>query len=333
MIISKVPLRITFNGGGSDLPKFFMSEQGLCTTATINRYVYVTVSYSFDGKYRIAYSEVEHANEFSDIKHPLVRNTLKFMEWKGPGLEITSVAEVPATGTGLGSSSAFTVALIGAIAAMQGKTLSDLECAQIATDVEITLTGDPIGWQDQFAVSNGGLVRQQFSKEGVVVEDIFPSEVKTDAFLDQLNQRSLFFHIDKKRKANEILKKQNKFLENESEGRILTRQLVAIAAKSVSAFEIGDFASLGNLLTAGWEIKFRLNGDLQDKELVSLFNRVSSSPAYGGKLMGAGGGGFLFIIAESAHHQDLIALFSEYKQYKFKIQPNSREIYRLGEAE
>jgi D-glycero-alpha-D-manno-heptose-7-phosphate kinase len=333
VIISKVPLRITFNGGGSDLPKFFMLERGLCTTATINKFVFVTVNYSFDGKYRIAYSEVEHVNMISEIQHPLVRNTLQLMGWTGSGLEITSVAEVPATGTGLGSSSAFTVALVGAIAALQGKSLTDTECAQIATDIEIRLTGDPIGWQDQFAVSNGGLVQQLYSPEGVTIQNIFKSEIDTNRFLDELNRKSLFFHIDKKRKANEILKKQNALLDDDLEGRILTRQLVSLAEKSVLAINNFDFVSLGNLLLQGWETKFRLNGDSQDEELVTLFNRVKSSSAHGGKLMGAGGGGFLFIIAESSFHKELISLFSEYKHYNFRIQGNSREIYHLGGTE
>lgn len=330
MIISKIPLRITFNGGGSDLPKFFAKEEGLCITATINRYIYVTVHYSFDTKYRIAYSEVEHVDEINQIKHPLVRNTLKRMNWSGPGLEITSVADVPASGTGLGSSSAFTVALVGAIGRLQGKNLTDFECGKIATEIEILLTGDPIGWQDQYAVSNGGFIKQQFLQHEAVIEKVFPDKDKESLFFSELNRRSLFFHIDKKRKAHEILTHQNTLLEANSEGRELTRGLVSLAKASITAIHDFDFHLLGKLLLEGWKSKLQMNGDVEDHELREILNKVEMSPAYGGKLMGAGGGGFLFLIAEEFDHIKIAEIFRDYKMYDFEIVQNTRQIYDLG---
>lgn len=330
MIVSKAPLRITFNGGGSDLPRFFAIEDGLCTTATIDRYIYVTVNFSFDGKYRIAYSELEHVAEMDQIKHPLVRNTLKMMAWEGPGLEITSVADVPASGTGLGSSSAFTVALIGAIAKIQGKIISDYQCGKLAIEIEISLTGDPIGWQDQFAVADGGLIKQQFSQSDAVIESIFTDQKIENQFLTELNKKSMFFHIDKKRKANEILAHQNDMLENNSDGRKLTSDLVSLSKKSISAIENFDFEALGKLLMEGWRTKFQLNGDSIDSELLDLYQVIENSPAYGAKLMGAGGGGFLFVIADESYHLELSNLLKGYKLHDFQVLKNKRQVYDLG---
>lgn len=330
MIISKVPLRITFNGGGSDLPKFFAEEEGLCITATINKYIYVTVHYSFDAKYRIAYSEVEHVDEIDQIKHPLVRNTLKRMNWTGPGLEITSVADVPASGTGLGSSSAFTVALIGAIGALQGKNLSDFECGKLATEIEILLTGDPIGWQDQFAVSNGGLIKQNFLRDEASIGNVFADQDRESLFFSELNRRSLFFHIDKNRKALEILTHQNTLLEGNSEGRELTTGLVSLAKASIDAIHNFDFYMLGKLLLEGWKSKIKMNGDAENHALRDLLDKVEKSPAFGGKLMGAGGGGFLFLIAEESDHTKIAEILRDYKMYDFEIVQNTRQIYDLG---
>ncbi len=290
----------------------------------------MTVNYSFDAKYRIAYSEVEHVKEIDQIKHPLVRNTLKKMGWVGPGLEITSVADIPAYGTGLGSSSAFTVALVSAIGRLQGRSISDFECGELATEIEISLTGDPIGWQDQFAVSDGGFIKQHFSRHETVIEKIFANREKNDFFFSELNRQSLFFHIDRKRSAHEILMRQNKFLEKNSSGMEMTTQLVSLARASVNAMHDFDFRTLGRLLLDGWEIKLNLNGDANDRELKELFSVVKKSPAYGGKLMGAGGGGFLFIIADEADHLKIIHLLQDYKLYDIKIVQNTRQVYDLG---
>lgn len=331
MILSRAPLRITFNGGGSDLPSFFRDHHGMCITATIDKYVYITVHHSFDGMFRIAYSKIENVDSIDQIEHPLVRNTMKFLEWDGPGLEITSVADVPSTGTGLGSSSAFTVALIRAISYLQGRYVSELECAKLAVQIEIELSKNSIGWQDQYAISVGDLVTQRFHQDCNLVETVFDDDYSKTNFVDNLNQHLLFLHVNKPRNANQILATQSSKLLNGHEAIRLTNELVVIAEHSLKAIRAHDLIRLGELLTTGWNVKSQLNGDVYDSAIQEFMNRVKDSGAYGGKLLGAGGGGFLMLICHPSELESVRSEFADLKRYGFQVKDHHEGLLDFNE--
>ena len=316
MIISSAPLRFSLNGGGSDLPSYFQRFPGSVVSIPLDKRVYVTLHESFTGQYRIAYSKIEYCSDLNDIQHPIVAACLKYLEWQGPGLEITSIADVPSTGTGLGSSSAFTVALLAGILKLQKKRVSPHALAEMACEVEIQILQSPIGYQDQFASALGGLNVFHFSaKSGVQHESVFESQESAGEFVRRLNSELLFFHIDQPRSANDILARQQKSLRDQSDAIEITHKMVELAAQSVEAIQHMNIPLLGELLSEGWNLKSSLNGDHSDPLLKSLLNWVEEGPIYGAKLLGAGGGGFLAVLASVENHEMIRYQLKGFREY------------------
>ena len=323
MIVSTAPLRVSFNGGGSDIESYFSRTPGSTVTATLDRSVYVMVHKSFRKEYRIAYSIVETVLNRSDIKHPLVRHCLEILDCSDY-LEIVTVADVPSTGSGLGTSSAFTVALLNAIATYQGKHLPNRRLAELACEVEINLAHAPIGKQDQYASAFGGLKKFDFLPNGhVEVTNIFDSHEKLEEFFDCLNQKSQFFQVDRPRNTNSILEAQQKLVKESKNAKNSLDHLVDLAEQSVKSIISMNFSALGTQISTGWQIKMSLNGDNKSQEISKIHQVVSSSNALGAKLLGAGAGGFLFVLSNPEERLKITSLLEGLKEVDFKFKDQS----------
>ena len=333
MIISSAPLRLSLNGGGSDLPAFTKHHAGRVISVPLDKRVYITLHYSFDNGYRVAYSKIENCRSIDQIQHKLVRFALEKVKWDGPGLEITSIADVPSTGTGLGASSAFTVALLNGLYHLKGEKVSKNELANAACEVEILLAKEPIGMQDQYASAFGGLNQFDFlDRFNVLVEPIFLGKSKEEqVFLDEFNRSLLFFHVNLERNANTILEYQSKNIDLDTTNIDRSLSLVELATKTRNTVILGDFETLGTLMTKGWEIKCELNGDNKDPVLMDLLNWVKNSGIYGGKLLGAGGGGFLALLAHPSKHEMIRSdLGNRFREYNAKIVISGPTIQTIG---
>lgn len=330
MFIGKAPLRVSFNGGGSDLPAHYTKFGGAALTATIDRFVYVTVNPSFSKAYRIAYSKIEYPEDINYIQHPLIKNSLKVLGVEHP-LEITTLADVPSNGSGLGSSSSFTVALLNALSLMQGVHLSSYEVAKMACKIEIEMTQAPIGVQDQYAASFGGLNFFSFQKSGNVTREPVAKTInEQEEIISFLNLHALFFHIDYPRDANLILRRQNDKLKNESKNHEKTSELKDLAMATKLDLIDHKIESFGRKITQGWMIKCELNGDSKDSKIMSLVSRVKANDEiFGAKLLGAGGGGFLMVFCHPERRENVIKLFSEYRKVDFQFKNSISEAVRI----
>ena len=311
MIVSSAPLRISFNGGGSDLDSFTNRSVGRVVSASLDKNVYVAINPSFGDSYRITYSRSEIVSSISEIQHPLVRNVLLEMNWEGPPLEITSMADVPSLGTGLGSSSAFTVALIRGIAHLQGKHYSAETTAITACKVEIDYSKEVVGRQDQFASSFGGFNFFQFQANGNVKTRSLLNEdsVSIPSLISVLNSHMLTFHLNRPRQTSQILAAQQNTILVSDEAYAATKQLACLAEDTFKAILNSDVELIGKLMYEGWKIKSLLNGDMKDPLIIEIMTRLDSTSAYGGKLLGAGGGGFLVIFANPSSHNEIKETF------------------------
>lgn len=332
MIIACAPLRFSLNGGGSDLPIFSDKFEGKVVSVTLDRYVYVTVNKSFSNHYRLAYSRNEYPKNISEIQHPIIRSCLEKMQITDY-LEITSIADVPSSGSGLGSSSAFTVALLKALHEYKGLHIEPPELASMACEIEIEFCNEPIGRQDQWASAIGGLNSFSFRNSIVTHEKLFSDIGKSNLVIAELNRHLSFFHLPNQRIASQILKAQNKVLNETDYGFSLTIQLVQLAEESMSALQKFDYAALGKLITKGWRIKSQLNGDSGDPFIIDLMERLDSPGIYGGKLLGAGSGGFIAVITDPAHKMQINSVFHDLNRVDFEAKDLSPQVIKIGRSE
>lgn len=330
MIVSSAPLRLSFNGGGSDLPIFTEESDGKVVSVTLDRFVYVTVSKSYSDLYRLAYSQIETEESLANIKHPIIGACLKKFEVRD-FLEITSVADIPSNGSGLGSSSAFTVALIRALNYYQGTIGSEESIARQACEIEIDQCQEPIGMQDQYASAIGGLNSFTFKKNRVVEsEKVFQSDIETNEFITQLNARLSFFQLPLKRNATEILRAQNKKLLAAKVNRDLTTNLAGLALESTNSIRDFNFDKLGKEMTAGWQIKSKLNGDENEQFYGDLLKALQCPGILGGKLLGAGAGGFIAVLSTPSEKKNIGTLFRGLREVQFKARNVRPELLAIG---
>jgi len=332
VIVSSAPLRFSLVGGGSDLPSFTDHSIGRVVSASIDKRVYITLNHSFSNKYRIAYSKLEIVDSIESIDHILVKSCLKKVDWRGPALEITSIADVPSSGTGLGSSSAFTVALLFGLYAMQGKRVTRHEIAVQACEVEIGMAGSPIGRQDQFASAIGGLNEFTFHKDVVDVNRISSRVIKrNEHILRKLNNNLMFFHLEAPRNANRILETQSNLIMQDVISQSLTTQLADLATLAKKSLARGDLAELGSLMTLGWEIKSKLNGDFENHNLVKMIDFVKQPHIFGGKLLGAGASGFFAILVKPENHGYVNASISQdFRAFPIKLANSGPKVQQMG---
>ena len=295
MIISRTPLRMSFVGGGTDLPAFYRKSGGAVVSTAINQFVYITVNKKFDEKIRVSYSRTEEARSVDRIRHPLVREAMRLLGIAG-GVEITSIADIPARGTGLGSSSAFTVGLLHALHAYAGRPATAEELARQACEIEIDRCGEPIGKQDQYAAAFGGLNFIRFNPDDTVrVEAIRCAE----ATWRLMEERMLVFYTGITRSASAILKEQDQKSKSDDQSMIENLHFVKdLGLQSQRALESGNLPEFARLMDVHWQRKKERSGGMSNPKINEWYDLARASGAFGGKLIGAGGGGFLMFYAE-----------------------------------
>ena len=292
MIISRSPLRISLMGGGSDLQDFYTKDGGHSLTFTINKYVYLAINEPFADEIRLSYSRTEIATDVNEIQHPIFRAALRTMNI-GNKIEIGSFADVPSSGSGLGSSSAFTVALLSGLHAFKNQTISKGDLANLACDIEINQCGDPIGKQDQYASAFGGFNEFYFnSDESVETKSL---KLSTEV-LERLRSGFFLIYLGFGRGPNQILQDQIANLRNASSSAFgLTTLLKEMVPSAHNSLILGDLEELGRLLDRGWKIKKQLSEGISNSKIEDPYSQLLAWGGAGGKLLGAGGGGFLFM--------------------------------------
>jgi D-glycero-alpha-D-manno-heptose-7-phosphate kinase len=288
MIVTRTPVRIPLGGGGTDLPSYYTQYGGFLISAAIDKYIYISVNKRFEKSIRVSYSSTEIADSVNEIKHPIVREALKHLQIDS-GIEITSIADVPSN-TGLGSSSSFTVGLLNALHTYKNEKINAKELAEEACYIEIELLKEPIGKQDQYAAAFGGIICLEIDRLGSVKTT--PVKLSEDA-LDQMESNTLLFYTGIKRSASEVLGSQNKNASLNQEKVIQgMHQIKKIGLEIREAFEKEDLQTFGKLLDQHWQTKKTLSDKITQDKIDQWYEIAKKNGVLGGKLMGAGGGGF-----------------------------------------
>ncbi len=312
MVISQTPLRISFVGGGTDLKSFYHKEDGMVLSTAIDKYVYVIVKGRFDEKIYVNYSVKEIVDDTSEIKHELVREAMKKAGVES-GVEITTLADVPSEGSGLGSSSSVTVGLLNALYSYTGKQVTLEQIAREACQIEIDICKKPIGKQDQFIAAFGGLNKIIFHSDETVTVSRVPV---FDSNLLILGSRLLLFYTNKTRKADKILRKQKQNTENKRESLKKMKDLVP----KLEDFLIqGKFDNLGKLLDENWLLKKSLVDTVSSPEIDAMYEKAMKAGALGGKLCGAGGGGFLLLYVPKNKQDAVRSSLEDYRELPFML--------------
>ena len=300
MILSRTPFRVSFVGGGSDLPFYFQKHGGAVISTTINKYMYITLHQRFDKGYRVCYSTTEDCESVDLIKHDIVRELIK-KSGIVDSLEVTSIADIPA-GSGLGSSSSYTVGLVSVLRAYNHKLALKNELAEIACDLEINILRKPIGRQDQYAASYGGLNLIEFKKNNQV--SVSPI-VMEKGRLKEMESRFLMFYTGEKRSADDILSEQASNLEKNQSYIDSTTKLVKLTYELFDQLNNNNINNIGNILDQGWQIKKSLANGITNDYVNSLYDRAMNAGADGGKLLGAGKSGFILLYANKKYHASI----------------------------
>jgi D-glycero-alpha-D-manno-heptose-7-phosphate kinase len=322
MIISRTPFRISFVGGGTDLRSFYSKEPGQVLSTSINKYIYVIVKRQLgivEFKYRINWSKVEFKNRIDDIEHPIVREALRLLEIDFP-VEISTVADSP-PGTGLGSSSSFAVGLMNALHALKGQPLTKHDLAKSAAVVELDLLKRDMGKQDHWAAAYGDLNTFTFMPdERVIVEPVLvTSEVR-----NELDKNLLVFYTSLKRNASDILKVQNQETSNKMDSLRQMKDLVAQLQDVISTGK--NLKQFGEILHENWKLKQNLTKVTSTNEINNYYLRAISAGAIGGKLLGAGGGGFLLFYVEPDKQKSVIKELKELYHMQFSFDRSGSRI-------
>ncbi len=294
MIITRSPLRISLGGGGTDLPSYYRRHSGFLIAAAIDRYVYITVHQTFVPDLIVKYSKLERVASAEQLQHPIIREAMQLVGVDGKYLELTSMADIPA-GTGLGSSGSFTTALLKALHAHKKNIVHPRELAEQACHIEIDLLKEPIGKQDQYIAAYGGLTCFQFLPNGHV--EATPLKIDSET-LYNLEDNLLLFFTGYSRSAGSILKEQDE--KSKSSDKEMTDNLHFVkdlGYQSQESLEVGDLHHFGELMNIHWEHKKRRAGGMSNQDIDKWYKHAMQNGAVGGKLIGAGGGGFLMFYA------------------------------------
>lgn len=294
MIIARSPLRITLGGGGTDLPSYYRQHEGFSVAAAITKYVYVSVMRPFAEGIYLKYSRLEHVARVEDVQHQIIREALLLQKLRTPQIEITTLADIPA-GTGLGSSGSFTTALLEGLYAHRRQLIHPQELAELACSIEIDRLGEPTGKQDQYISAYGGLTCFTFHKDDRVTAT--PLKISTDTLLD-LEDNILLFFTGYSRSAGEILHDQKSRTQSGDEEMLTNLHFVKeLGYRSKEALEAGDATKFGELMHEHWEHKKRRASGMSNPQIDVWYELGVRNGAVGGKLVGAGGGGFLMFYA------------------------------------
>lgn len=309
-VISRTPLRISFVGGGSDLPSFYKKSKYGCVISTaIDKYIYLILHQRHDKLIRASYSETEIVKNVEDLKHELIRESLIHFNIQD-SIEVVSISDVTGQGTGLGSSSSYTVGLLNALSEINNEKYSKYNLAEAACDIEINKCGKPIGKQDQYAASYGGFNEIQFYEDLVQVRPIQIPHKN----LVELESRLLLFDMNIKRKSSDILAEQN---DSYNDNKIsMTEEMVKLTEPFRKAL-VDNIDDIGYIMNEAWNIKKRLASKITNTEIENIYQLAVSGGADGAKVCGAGGGGFLMVYVQEKNKEELRYMMKDYKELEF----------------
>ena len=314
MIITRTPFRVSLCGGGSDLPQFYRKHGGCVISTTINKYMYITSHPSFDKNTTVLkYSKTETVHDINDIEHSIFRECLKKEGLEG--LEITSIADVP-QGTGLGSSSSFTVGLIKNLKCHKREYISKNDVAKAACEMEIDILKNPIGKQDQYAAAFGGLNFYQFNKDGSV--DVEPILLGHEAY-KQLEKNLIMLYVGGEHSASAILKEQGKNVTSASDKEEGQKRIVELTYELKYELEHDNIDAVGRILDENWKIKRTLANGISNPKFDEWYDRAINNGATGVKILGAGGSGFFLFYVPEENQEKFRNAMSDLKEMEFKF--------------
>jgi D-glycero-alpha-D-manno-heptose-7-phosphate kinase len=322
LIISRTPLRMSFIGGGSDMRAFYAEHPGAVLSTAVNKYVFVTVNRKFDDGVRVAYSKTEEVASAAEVEHRLVRAALTRLGLKG-GMEITTVADIPSRGTGLGSSSSFTVGLLNALSAFKGQYVTREYLACESCEIEINVCGEPIGKQDQYAAAYGGFNLIEFLPDEAVrvTPVVIPPVVQS-----KLQSQLMVFYTGKTRSASALLAKQTDAVNNDAAKRKVLKRMVELTHQVKAELESGNLDAFGDALHENWELKKSLTEGISSDDIDRWYDTGRTAGALGGKILGAGAGGFLLLFAPPDRHAAIEHQLPELRRVKMGFEPIGSQI-------
>jgi len=319
VIIVQTPLRISLFGGGTDFPSFYMEEGGCVLSSAIDKYIFVTIKERFDDKLRIGYTRTEMVEEIDQVRHDLIREALRLTGIER-GVEITTMADIPSEGSGLGSSSTVTVGALQAMYSFKGEIVTAERLAREACKIEIDTLKKPIGIQDQYIAAYGGLRFFEFCPGGEVRSEKL--ELSPDVHR-QLNDNLLLFFTGIGRRSSTILGEQTKNIQNRLSE---LRELKHMACEARRELEKGRIHGLGTLIHQSWVLKKRLAGGVSNKEVDEMYECALGAGALGGKLTGAGGGGFLLLYVPHERQNDVRTALGNLQELPFRLEADGTKV-------
>ena len=321
MVIVKTPLRISFVGGGSDLPRYYTQHTGKVVCTAIDKFVYAIVKQRFDDMIYINYSKKECVASVDAIQHDLVREAMR-ITGVNKGIEITTLADIPSSGSGLGSSSSITVALLHALYTYQHTLVTAEQLAQEACRIEIDILGKPIGRQDQYAAAYGGINRFIFQPDHTTIRmPLTMDGTATRRFAGSL----LLYYTGITRSADKILSEQNQNLKVQDTRDTMT-QMVALVDPFAQAMEQGDIATCGDLMGRNWQLKQQMASGISNPAINDMYTRAHEAGALAGKIAGAGGGGFLMLIVPRENQNRVFQAMQAFRELPFMIEGSGSKV-------
>ena len=310
---ARTPFRMSFIGGGTDLKEFYTQYPGCVLSTSINKYMYVFIHKYFDNRIQVKYSKTELVNKISEIKHPIVRSILN--KFGISGIDINSIADIP-SGTGLGSSSSYTVSLLNALYSYQKKNISVDILAREACEIEIDILNEPIGKQDQYAAAYGGLNIIRFLKNGDV--KVEPLTIEKNVY-NELQNNLMLFYTGQTRSASLVLKDQKNSFLNEKSKFDLMIQMTDLVESAKNYLVQSDLRSFGNTLDLNWNLKRSLSSKISNNNIDDIYGLAKKNGAIGGKLLGAGGSGFMLFYCEKENQNRLRRSLKRLREFDFQF--------------
>lgn len=319
MIIVQTPLRVSLFGGGTDFPSYFRQEGGCVLTTAIDKYIMVTIKKRFDDLLRVGYTETEMVSSVNEIRHDLIREAFR-LTGISSGVEISTMGDIPSAGSGLGSSSTVTVGALHAMYAYLGELVVSERLASEACSIEIDVLGKPIGVQDQYIAAYGGLRFLEFRRDGAVETTRLAVGPEVQR---QLDQNLLLFYTGITRRSDTILEEQENNIRDKA--AVLNR-LKSLAHQARKELEHGEVDRIGVLMDEAWSLKKQLASKISNPSIDLLYERAKRAGALGGKLTGAGGGGFLLVYCPITHHGSLRSALGDLKELPFKTEHDGSKV-------
>jgi D-glycero-alpha-D-manno-heptose-7-phosphate kinase len=319
MIIVQTPLRVSFFGGGTDFPSFFRSEGGVVLSSAVNKYIFITIKERFDCKLRIGYTRTEMVDTVAEIQHELIREALKKTRIR-EGVEITTMGDIPAAGSGLGSSSTVTVGSLHAMYSYLGEIVTAERLAEEACEIEIETLNKPIGVQDQYIVALGGLRFMEFGRDGSVKTE----RVNLDYNMRrQLNESLLLFFTGVTRRADRILDEQQR---NINDRLSVLREMKKMAYTARDELRAGNLDIIGELLHESWQLKKQLASQISNGLIDNIYETARRAGATGGKITGAGGGGFLLLYVPYHKREAVRSAIGSLQELPIQLEPDGSKV-------